>query len=199
MNNVLNYKPSLKPVPSNEFPDYADQSFCLYSVLAGVSRELYIIDVHSFHFISASVSALENLDISLQELRGLKVRDVFSDISHEFLTTELAVHSKKGAVVTELISQLGLTNNFDTSLKLVYVKSQHKQVLIAIRGSEHEALMGTEHIHKIVSNIPSLVFEISLSPSNQITFNFLSEGCDALLGVSRGTLLIRPDKFVELM
>ncbi|MDP2247649.1 MAG: hypothetical protein Q8J65_05920, partial [Nitrosomonadales bacterium] len=199
MNNVLNYKFPEKPLSTNEFPDYADQSFSLYSILAGVSRELYIIDVHNFHFISASVSALENLGVSLQELRDLRVRDVFSDITHEFLAEELAKHSSKLSVVTELISQQGISSSFDTTLKLVYVKEQYKEVLIAIRGSDHEALAGTQQIHNIVSNIPSLVFEISLSPSNQITFNFLSEGCDALLGISRGTLLMRPDKFIELM
>lgn len=199
MNNVIQYKPSVKSSSLSEFPDYADQAFCLYSVLAGVSRELYIIDVHNLHFISASVSALENLNISLQELRDLRVKDVFSDITHEFLKAEVATHSQKDAVVTEVISQQGLASNFDTTLKLVYIKEQHKQVLIAIRGSDHEALAGTQQIHNIVSNIPSLVFEITLSPQNQITFNFLSEGCEVLLGVSRGILLMRPDKFVELM
>lgn len=191
--------PAPDVAPQEMFPPHADPSFCLYGILASTSREFFLIDVRSFHFITASASALENLDISLAELRALRVCDVFSDVSHEFLAGRLTVHSRQPATVVELISQQVMINHLDISLKLVYVKEGGKELLIAIRGGDHEALVNTEHIHRIVSAIPSVVFKITLAHDNQISFNFLSEGCEALLGVSCGTFLMRPDKFIELI
>jgi two-component system, NarL family, sensor histidine kinase UhpB len=51
----------------------------------------------------------------------------------------------------------------------------------------------------IVSNIPGLVFQLQMTQSQQYKFIYLSEGCDALLGMSPEELAEDPGEFFAIM
>jgi len=57
----------------------------------------------------------------------------------------------------------------------------------------------TNRFTAIVSNIPSLVFQCALNNQNDIIFNYLSDGCHALLGTHSDTLFKEPERFIEII
>lgn len=57
----------------------------------------------------------------------------------------------------------------------------------------------TNRFKAIVSNIPSLVFQCSLNNQNDMVFNYLSDGCHALLGAHSDTLFKAPERFIEII
>jgi len=57
----------------------------------------------------------------------------------------------------------------------------------------------TNRFKAIVSNIPSLVFQCSLNNQNDIVFNYLSDGCYALLGAHSDTLFKEPERLIEII
>jgi signal transduction histidine kinase len=51
----------------------------------------------------------------------------------------------------------------------------------------------------IVSNTPGLVFQFALQPDGKAGFPYLSDGCQALLGLTAAELHQRPERFLELI
>ncbi|NYE61344.1 signal transduction histidine kinase [Duganella sp. 1224] len=51
----------------------------------------------------------------------------------------------------------------------------------------------------IVSNTPGLVYQFVLQPDGQVSFPYLSDGCQALLGVTTAELHAAPQRFLELI
>ena len=51
----------------------------------------------------------------------------------------------------------------------------------------------------IVSNTPGLVYQFVLHPDGQVSFPYLSDGCQALLGVTTADLHAAPQRFLELI
>ncbi|PKO54696.1 MAG: hypothetical protein CVU26_01025 [Betaproteobacteria bacterium HGW-Betaproteobacteria-2] len=57
----------------------------------------------------------------------------------------------------------------------------------------------TNRFKAIVSNIPSLVFQCALDNQNELVFNYLSDGCHALLGTHSDTLFKQPERLIEII
>lgn len=57
----------------------------------------------------------------------------------------------------------------------------------------------TSRFQAIVSNIPSLVFQCHIDTGNQFEFDYLSEGCEALLGIEQETLYQHPEKLLNIV
>ncbi len=57
----------------------------------------------------------------------------------------------------------------------------------------------TNRFKAIVSNIPSLVFQCTLNNRNDIVFNYLSDGCYALLGAHSDILFKAPERLIEII
>jgi signal transduction histidine kinase len=51
----------------------------------------------------------------------------------------------------------------------------------------------------IVSNTPGLVFQFALQAGGQVSFPYLSDGCQALLGLTAAELRQHPERFLELI
>src|SRR5450830_768149 len=51
----------------------------------------------------------------------------------------------------------------------------------------------------IVSNTPGLVYQFVLQPDGQVSFPYLSDGCQALLGLTTADLHAAPQRFLELI
>jgi signal transduction histidine kinase len=51
----------------------------------------------------------------------------------------------------------------------------------------------------IVSNTPGLVYQFVLHPDGQVSFPYLSDGCQALLGLTAADLCAQPQRFLALI
>jgi signal transduction histidine kinase len=51
----------------------------------------------------------------------------------------------------------------------------------------------------IVSNTPGLVYQFVLQPDGQVSFPYLSDGCQALLGLTAADLHAQPERFLQLI
>lgn len=90
--------------------------------------------------------------------------------------------------------------------RLFYLESTTGPVIIAIgndvssRDRSDKALRATEsRLSAIVSNTPGLVYQFSIGRDGMPSFPYLSEGCEALLGVSADELHDHPALFLELI
>ncbi len=75
-------------------------------------------------------------------------------------------------------------------------------IITNITQSSNEKMALDEITHRfkaIVSNIPSLVFQCTLNNQNDMIFNYLSDGCNALLGTHSDTLFKEPERFIEII
>lgn len=73
---------------------------------------------------------------------------------------------------------------------------------ITIRSSDNikDALYESERrFSAIVSSIPGLVFQMHMTSDEEIVFTYLSEGCDALLGIAAATLLNKSQVLLDAM
>lgn len=76
--------------------------------------------------------------------------------------------------------------------------TDHQQVSPVERISD--ALQESERrFSAIVSSIPGLVFQMHMTPDQQLIFTYLSEGCEALLGMPSPTLLNHSSVLLDII
>lgn len=64
----------------------------------------------------------------------------------------------------------------------------------------NDALQESERrFSAIVSSIPGLVFQMHYTLDQQLVFTYLSEGCDALLGIPAASLLLHSQVLIDIM
>lgn len=174
-----------------------DKAFCLEAILTATSKELYIIETDTFHFVTASASALRNLSRTRSELQTLTVTDIFNELSHSELKEYLDRFKNESYVVEQLrINQFDV---FSSHVKMVFIKHGQHEAIIATRSDQTELDESESRFQAIVANIPSMVFQCRLNPHNKIQFNYVSENCRALLGINAEDLLENSSKLLDLI
>lgn len=88
---------------------------------------------------------------------------------------------------------------FPTTLKLVFIRSDAQEAIVASRSDQLELNESESRFQAIVANIPSMVFQCQLNAQNQIQFSYVSENCRALLGFDADELLKHPGKLYDLI
>jgi signal transduction histidine kinase len=182
---------------SNKISQSVDEAFCLQAILAATTKELYVIDATTLHFVTASDSALRNLNHSRVELQSMVVEDIFHEVRHDALKQYLTRFKDEDYVVEPIpMSQF---DGSSSSLKMVFIKNDQRETIVATRNDQTELDESESRFQAIVANIPSMVFQCRLNPNNEIQFNYVSENCRALLGINAEDLLEHPGKLFALI
>jgi two-component system sensor histidine kinase UhpB len=114
----------------------------------------------------------------------------------------LDVWNWEGGLWIEKWQDVKSVNLRATASRNLHGKVQWAGVITNITQSKNEKMALDEITNRfkaIVSNIPSLVFQCFLNDQNQISFNYLSDGCQALLGIDPDTLFMQPNKLLEII
>lgn len=171
-------------------------------ILQGAYSEIFVLDGRTFQLLQASHAACFSLQYAPKELVGMPAAAVMSLPDRSLLAA--AGPGKAISFETELIRRDG--SRYRNEFRLFRCDSPTENVFIAIgRDRADWSMPDDEHglnhslFSAIVSNTPGLVYQFQRSPDNKVSFSYLSEGCQALLGLSVEQLCAEPELFLDLI
>ncbi len=177
-------------------------------LLQGSFSEIYVIDSASLRFVQVNPAARKNLKYAASELAGMTPLDLAPNLQADIL--EGILQPLRNGLVSH--ATLDATHvrkdgsSYPIEFRLFRAGAADAAVFIAIgndlsaRYESAKALRASEaRFRAIVSNTPSLVYQFLLREDGSIAFPYLSEGCQALLGISAERLRTDPSLFLELI
>ena len=168
-------------------------------------NEIYVMDAADWRILHANPAACENLQYRHEELVGLCWLDLLDDTDRQSLLTLSAqqpsapylrfdAHLKRLDGSRFLAEMRFSPNTSANSVRIAVVRDIGQQREAAMELDISKSLFSA-----IVSNTPGLVYQFQQSPSGQPSFTYLSEGCQALLGLSAEQLCADPSLFLDLI
>jgi len=177
-------------------------------VMQGSFNEIYVIDSETLRFLHVNEAACLNLSYSLSELLAQSLPDITAPHSRQALLQQLPKQEGiVGAILTidaDLMRRDG--SFYPVEFRLFRCDSTTSSAIIAIgtdvssqQETEKELGLSKSLFSATVSNTPGLVYQFQSRPDGQVAFTYLSEGCQALLGVSPEQLRAEPEHFLGLI
>ncbi len=177
-------------------------------ILQGSFSEIYAFDCSSLRFLEVNQAAQSNLQYSPEELMGMTPIDLAEDLTADIFA-KILHPLQKGEVSQASFTTIHVRRDgsiYPIEFRLFHVPSATRPAIIAIgndlsaRYESAQALQLSEsRYHAIVSNTPGLVFQCLLKKDGGLTFPYLSEGCQALLGITPQQLHDNPALFLDLI
>ena len=170
-------------------------------ILQGSFDEIYVIDSNTLRLVYANETACANAQYRLEELLGMTLHDLANhdpaaELEH-MLRALAARDVARSALETVLVRKDG--SPYPIAFRFFCCPSEPSGAIIAIgstaqNGENGEALVQSKsRFNAIVSNTPGLVYQFVRRPDGSVSFPYLSEACQALLGLSREQLRADPE------
>jgi len=180
----------------------------LPTILRGSFSEIYVLNCDTLRFEYVNPTATNNLQYSNDELTELLPTVISQNVTGEAYLqcfAELRDGKEPSAAINTVHTRKDGTT-YPIELQFFYLESDTGPVIIAIgndvssRDKSDKALRASEsRLNAMVSNTPGLVYQCLLREDGQFSFPYLSDGCEALLGVTAEALRDDPAMFVELI
>lgn len=152
--------------------------------------------------------ARNNLQYSMEELAEMRFTSLAKNAGDETFLQCLALlqEEKSPSVAFNTVHTRKDGSTYPIEFRLFHQVSAHSSVVIAIgndvssRDQSDKALRASEsRLSAMVSNTPGLVYQFLLDKNGTFSFPYLSEGCDALLGITAAQLHDNPGLFTQLI
>ncbi|MES2025041.1 MAG: histidine kinase [Pseudomonadota bacterium] len=180
----------------------------LPTILQGSFSEIYVLNCNTLRFEYANPTALNNLQYSLDELAQMSptcvAKNVTPAVYSQFIQG-LQDGSKTSVAINTLHTRKDGTH-YPIEFQLFYLASDTAPTIIAIgndvssRDKSDKALRASEsRLSAMVSNTPGLVYQFLLRDDGKFSFPYVSDGCEALLGITSEELHDTPSLFVDLI
>ncbi len=177
-------------------------------VMQGSFSEIFVMDSDTLHFLHVNQAACQNLQYSGTDLIAMSLPDIVDAGNHAALKQSLPLLNNASA--PQVAMDVNLVRRDETryaaELRLFRCPSSAAPVLIAIakdistqQETARELGMSKSLFSAIVSNTPGLVYQFQLFPDNKVSFSYLSDGCQPLLGLTTEQLLAEPELFLDLI
>jgi len=174
--------------------------------MLGVSDEIYLIDASTLELVHASESVMKNSGCNLEGLKQHSL-DSLLGVSQQTLQIHVSCHRDQTHFIDLLPDQAPFSSNINNDqLRVMLMQSGDEEYVLIIKNdfsSKEEAMQALSEsesrFQAIVSNTPGLVFQFQLDHEGEISFVYLSEGCNALLGLSSEELKQDPKLFYAMM
>jgi two-component system sensor histidine kinase UhpB len=151
--------------------------------------QLFLIDPRTLHLLDANPAA--------RAAAGHAAGAAFAVIAPTLPREQFDAALASGAVVGTVLAR-GDGSRYRASLRLV--ARQDGILAIAEDESAADALQQVQsRFEAIVSHTPGLVYQFRREPDGSVSFPYLSEGCQALLGLPASELAARPEQFAQLV
>ncbi len=174
----------------------------LFDVLMlGIQDQAFLLNATTMQLINASQSAYQSIDKGLLALKQQPLQMTLG-VSKEALIAFVSAH--------QLISKLALPSNAGdirfsplNHLNIAIIGEDSNQYLLVIKYANHDEAQNNVDENDIrfkvlVQNTLGLVVEFQMD-ENGISFDYLSDGCRALLGVDAESLKQAPQQFFAFM
>jgi len=180
----------------------------LKKVTEGCFDEIYFIDANSSTYLDANQTALNQLDYSREELQQRHPWQLACDFTQtewlKQLEPLLSGQQQKVAITTRHTCKNG--KQYPVILHVMLDTSKQRQVFLVIGKdlSFFQRVIETtsesnERCAAIVSNLPGLVFQLSLKQHDVVRYLFLSSNCESTLGVLPEKLYASPANFIDMI
>jgi two-component system sensor histidine kinase UhpB len=177
-------------------------------IMQGSFSEIYVIDSATLKFVEVNDAARMNLHYTADDLVNMTPLDISENLTAEIFRNILEP-LRNGSQSQAAFNTIHVRKDgsvYPIEFRLFHFPSTSEQSIIAIgndisaRYESARALRLSEaRFHAIVSNTPGLVFQFRMKKNGTTTFPYLSEGCQALLGISAEKLSSHPELFLELI
>ena len=176
----------------------------LAPAMQAAASDIYLLDAASLHLLDASQAACDHLHYALSELQAMTMRQLAPEWPGE-LAAGLGEEIGAQASVRLLLRRRD-ASVYALSLRLSRAHFRGRALILAV-GDDADAPQATaaalaqvqSRFNAIVSNTPGLVYQFSLDADGRAGFPYLSDGCQALLGLSPAQLHAQPELFYELI
>jgi len=177
-------------------------------IMQGSFSEIYVVDCADMRYVEANDAARLNLQYTAEELAAMTPLDISENLTAQVFKSILEPlrdgETNQASFNTIHVRKDGTV--YPIEFRLFHFPSESMQCIIAIgndisaRYESARALRLSEsRFHAIVSNTPGLVYQFRLKKDGSTTFPYLSEGCQALLGISAEKLSENPALFLKLI
>jgi signal transduction histidine kinase len=168
---------------------------CQDAVWHATRSRLFLIDPHTLHLVDINPAA--RAQTGLEAGRAATFDRIAPALSRERFDAAL----DSGEAVATLLARADGGRQAVT-LRLAWVRHGDADRVLAIAEDETaaEALQQVQsRFDAIVSHTPGLVYQFRREPDGGVSFPYLSEGCQALLGLPAAELAAQPDQFARLV
>ncbi|MFC7287720.1 histidine kinase [Herminiimonas glaciei] len=180
----------------------------LPTILQGSFSEIYVLNCNTLHFEYVNPTACKNLQYSLDELTSMSPTCLAQNVTKEayarFIQGLQDGSDTSIAINTQHTRKDG--SSYPIEFQLFYLASDTAPSIIAIgndvssRDKSDKALRASEsRLSAMVSNTPGLVYQFRLRKDGRFSFPYVSDGCEALLGISSEALCDAPALFTGLI
>jgi PAS domain S-box-containing protein len=177
-------------------------------IMQGSFCEIYVIEPKSLRFLHVNQTARKNLQYTARELEKLTPSSIVSKLSpkrfRQMIQPLCDGIDRKVTLNFTHVRKDGST--YPVELRLLFCASPSAPAIIAFghdnsaRDKSAQALHASQkRLHAIASNMPGLAFQFVLQSGGKIAFPYLSNGCQALLGLSAARLRSDPSLFLKLI
>ena len=175
----------------------------LAPVLQAAASDAYLFDAASWQVLDANRAACGHLQYALAELRAMTL----PQLAPQWPAGQPALDEGIGAcAIVQARLQRRDTAIHAVRLRLTRAEHQGRPLILALgedlRTPQETAAALAQvqsRFNAIVSNTPGLVYQFSLTADGRAGFPYLSDGCQALLGLSPKQLHAQPELFYQLI
>ena len=170
---------------------FADSQLILKSLTLGSNEELYLLDATNLHLLYLNELAKRRLSMPLEDWTVEKIEQQLGVHPKALLAHVETQRSQPTALALSLPATSPLEGTNKTPLRVMLIQSGDKEFILVTKNdmtlSEKVVLALNEsesRFQAIVSNIPGLVFQAQMTADDALSFVYLSDGCEALLGMT---------------
>ncbi|GGX98425.1 hypothetical protein GJV26_20040 [Massilia dura] len=172
---------------------FGSHASCHEAVWDATRSQLFLIDRGTLYLLDANPAA--------RTQAGHEAGTPFAAIAPALPREQFDAAADSGAIVSTVLARADGTR-YRVSLRLQGIRHGDRDCVLAIAEDESHAdklQQVQSRFEAIVSHTPGLVYQFRREPDGRVSFPYLSEGCQALLGLASGELAAQPEQFAQLV
>lgn len=181
-----------------------NSSTCLDAVLQATQSEICLLDPATLRIVDANPAACRNLQYALPQLRALTPLDLAPALPRAAF--DAALDAPPGGTPLHAWLRRADGSSYPAALQLRRVECDARPLLLLTAHDLDGAQAASAALEQaqarfaaIVSNTPGLVYQFVRHGDGRVAFPYLSDGCQALLGVTAAELRAAPERFFQLI